>query len=477
MKHEIVKKRNFSDSPYFSKKLIKRVNNKKISTLKRNLPNYNSKQLYYKLNNVSPEYTISSHNNQLSRTNYSNISSNYNSIYHNQLQTNFSDVEKTISTQSFYNKGKKNFLTDFQNQQYSKYPNNIYNQNLNSLNINLINLDEQYKPIIKNEKNKNFNEPYINYDRKKIFEVRNKIHNYLSEKYHRKINSISSNFNYINSFSNNSNLIESKNNLFIMENDKMKIIEYDKEEKFDKKIMTSTMPSSERLDDLNSLNKKTNNLNVNNYNSNIITINSDNDIKMNIRKRNCDLQKFLSFTENISNQNSLIKNPIKKKFYKKSLKEKMLNLNINNSKISNYHKYKFKNNRIKSNHNYKSIDFNNKNNKFVKIYENKIINSDSIKNNNDNKINLKDNKINNNDKNIEIKKLNKDIILLGYNNIINKENEMIFLLDKIDNNDYSYYKGSFKSNFDESELQLKTNNQELIEEKLKMLKVKIDHIN
>ena len=262
-----------------------------------------------------------------------------------------------------------------------------------------------------------------------------------------------------------------------MDNDKMKIIEYDKEEKFDKKIMTSTMPSSERLDDLNSLNKKTNNLNVNNYNSNIITINSDNDIKMNIRKRNCDLQKFLSFTENISNQNSLIKNPIKKKFYKKSLKEKMLNLNINNSKISNYHKYKFKNNRIKSNHNYKSIDFNNKNNKFVKIYENKIINSDSIKNNNDNKINLKDNKINNNDKNIEIKKLNKDIILLGYNNIINKENEMILLLDKIDNNDYSYYKGSFKSNFDESDLQLKTNNQELIEEKLKMLKVKIDHIN
>ena len=338
-------------------------------------------------------------------------------------------------------------------------------------------MDEQYKPIIKNEKNKNFNEPYINYDRQKIFEVRNKIHNYLSEKYHRKINSISSNFNYINSFSNNSNLIESKNNLFIMDNDKMKIIEYDKEEKFDKKIMTSTMPSSERLDDLNSLNKKTNNLNVNNYNSNIITINSDNDIKMNIRKRNCDLQKFLSFTENISNQNSLIKNPIKKKFYKKSLKEKMLNLNINNSKITNYHKYKFKNNRIKSNHNYKSIDFNNKNNKFVKIYENKIINSDSIKNNNDNKINLKDNKINNNDKNIEIKKLNKDIILLGYNNIINKENEMILLLDKIDNNDYSYYKGSFKSNFDESELQLKTNNQELIEEKLKMLKVKIDHIN
>ena len=95
-----------------------------------------------------------------------------------------------------------------------------------------------------------------------------------------------------------------------MDNDKMKIIEYDKEEKFDKKIVTSTMPSSERLDDLNSLNKKTNNLNVNNYNSNIITINSDNDIKMNIRKRNCDLQKFLSFTENISNQNSLIKNPI-----------------------------------------------------------------------------------------------------------------------------------------------------------------------
>ena len=54
---------------------------------------------------------------------------------------------------------------------------------------------------------------------------------------------------------------------------------------------------------------------------------------------------------------------------------------------------------------------------------------------------------------------------------------MILLLDKIDNNDYSYYKGSFKSNFDESDLQLKTNNQELIEEKLKMLKVKIDHIN
>ena len=61
--------------------------------------------------------------------------------------------------------------------------------------------------------------------------------------------------------------------------------------------------------------------------------------------------------------------------------------------------------------------------------------------------------------------------------MINKEKEMLYLLDKIDNNDFSYYKGSFKSNFDESDLQLKTNNQELIEEKLKMLKVKIDHIN
>ena len=473
MKQQIVKKRNFSESPYFSKKLIKRANNKKISTLKRNIPNYNSKPLYYKINNTSPENTLTSHNYQLSKTNYSNISSNYNSINHNQLKLNFSDVEKTISTQSFYNNGKNNFLTDSQNQQFSKYPNNLNNQNFNSINFNLINLDEQYKPIIKNEKNKNFNQPYINYDKKKIMEVRNKIHNYLSEKYHRKINSISSNYDYINSFNNNSNLIESQNNFFNIDNDKMKIIKYDKEEKFDKKIMTSTMPSSERLDDFNSLTKKRNNLNVNSVNSNIITINSDNDNKMNIRKRNNDLQKFLSFTDNISNHYYLDKNPIKKNIYHKNLKEKMLNLKNNNSKISNYHKYKFNNNRIKLNNNYKIIDINNKNKKFVKIEKKIITNSENIVKNSDNNINLEDNKINSNDKNIEIKKLNKDIILLGCNNRINKENEMIFLLDKIDNNDYSYYKGSFKSNFDESDLQLKTNNQELIEEKLKILKVKI----
>ena len=473
MKQEFDSIKNFPNSPYYSKKIIKSLNNKKISKLKRNISNPNSKQLYYKLKNISSEHTITSQNNQLSKTNYSNISSNYNSIIHNQLQINFSECEKTQSTQSYYNKEKENFLTDFQKKQFSNISNNP-NQQLNFLNLNLVNFDEQYKPIIKNGKNINFNQFYINYDRKKIMEVRNKIHNYLSEKFHRKINSINSNFNSNNNF-NNSNIFESQNNFFNVYNDKMKIIEYDKEEQFEKKIMTSTIPSSERLDDFNSLNKKKNNLNVNYYNSNKTTINNDNDIKMNVIKRNSDLQKFISFTDNISNHHSLNKNPIRKNFYKNNLKEKMLNLKINNSKISNYHKYKFNHNRIKSNINYKNININ-KNKKSVKI-ENNFINSENIIYSNDKNINLKDNIINGNDKNIDIKNLNKDIILLGYNNMINKEKEMLYLLDKIDNNDFSYYKGSFKSNFDESDLQLKTNNQELIEEKLKMLKVKIDHIN
>ncbi len=44
------------------------------------------------------------------------------------------------------------------------------------------------------------------------------------------------------------------------------------------------------------------------------------------------------------------------------------------------------------------------------------------------------------------------------------------------NKNISYDKSSFRSNFDESDLQIKQNNQELIEEKLKIIKLKMNQI-
>jgi hypothetical protein len=482
MKHEFVKRVYPSNLNYISEKLIKKSKNKNINSLKRNIsPNSENNINKNFSNNHSSNHTeITNSQNFLLKTNYSNVSSNYNSLVHYHFQTNFSEGENTTSSQSIFN---KTYLTDYHKTYFNKKKKQRNQENFFSMNLNFEGFKKNYRPAIKNERRKDSFTTYVNYDREKVLDVRNKIHNYLTEELHKKVKSI-------NSFYHDKNYFD--NNIFSNEDKQKQIIDYNKEIILDKKIMCSTMASSERKEDINSFNKKTNSKTKNRNNN--IDKKKNERISQNFDERKKDLKKFLSFTKNISDSNisndnsneKQNKNPVYNKNIKlnkkKEYRRKMFCLNYNNlgSSIGNYNKLKFNNKNISSN-NFKR---NNNSNKMFKIEKEKkndenIINYNNYNINNNNIINH--NNININE--IQIKSLNKDIILTGYNIKINNEvNDMMRLLGETEKNDLSfnknisYDKSSFRSNFDESDLQIKQNNQELIEEKLKVIKLKMNQI-
>ena len=443
-----IKKNFYSQDNFYSNKL----NLEKMDKKKRNSKNSNKNNLKSK--------TISSDFKLNKNLNY-NFSPKINSSLQKSKQnfgTNFSEGDRTTSSQSIYSINKT-YLTDYQST-FNKRNKNI--KNVNPIKINFETFNKNYKPIIKIE---NGYENYVNYkqyDRKKIFEVRNKVHDYLTSELHKKVKSIDyissrfntnySNFNEINDinnyFENNHfnyennqiNIIykDSNNNNNNYSNDNNNIIDVENKSNF---------VYSERKNDKNVFNKKNN-----------VLIQNNNKFKSkDFNERNDDLKKFLNFTDSISSPVSIRKNTIliqqnKDSFDNKNkIKEKKINLKYSNPKLLKYQRLKFNLKRIKSN-NKKPSKTNSNNN--INMNKKEIINNvDILKTNNTKKDIVNDNKKDINNK-YEITQN------------INFKNNRLSNLRKL----------SIKSD-ENYKMNLNNNAQEYIEEKLKFIKSKMSHAN
>lgn len=179
----------------------------------------------------------------------------------NETEYEFRNFSNTNS-----NFNKRNYYIDDYQKTFSNRKKQNLSRNRKELNI-------KYKPFIKKDSEKNL---YIPYDREKIINIRNKVHKFLTEEFHKKNNNIN-NFLNTDNFNSNDNNISDINNL-------------------EEEII--------RLDQIDNLSKKNsefdNILNRNKRMSYLIKYQSEDFIK-----RSKDLEKFLFFTDNISsNQNS-----------------------------------------------------------------------------------------------------------------------------------------------------------------------------
>ena len=168
-------------------------------------PKKNNKQMINSLKNFTNQsnQTFSKTNNFFPKYKYNNIFTSYNNINdylplrfkssiiksQNNLTSNFSECDKTDSSQSLFSNFNKNInLTNYQ----------FTSPNKRKKNINV--------PIIKLENKNYLYSEYVPYDKKKIFEIRNKIHNYLTSEFQKNGNSINNSINIINN--NNSNIVK-----------------------------------------------------------------------------------------------------------------------------------------------------------------------------------------------------------------------------------------------------------------------------
>ena len=202
-------KRNFHSQDILdSKKNNKQIINRLKKVYKE------SNQILSKTNNMFPQFK---YNNLLtSHNNNDELSLRYsNSIIKSQqnLNLNVSECDNTISSQSlFYNLNKNINLTDYQ----------LTFINKRKKNINV--------PIIKLENSYDLYSDYVPYDRKKILEIRNKIHDYLTSEFHKEVNSKNNSINNVNN--NNSNIVySSKLNNYINDSNNIRIDELSKKKK------------------------------------------------------------------------------------------------------------------------------------------------------------------------------------------------------------------------------------------------------
>ncbi len=313
-------KRNFHSQDILDSK----KNNKQIiNKLKKGTKESN--QILSKTNNIFPQFKynnlLTSHNN---KNNNDELSLRYsNSIIKSQqnLNLNVSECDNTISSQSFfYNLNKNMNLTDYQLTFIDKRKKNI--------NI----------PIIKLENKFDLYSDYVPYDRKKILEIRNKIHDYLTSEFHKEVNSKNNSINNVNN--NNSNIVHTSKLInYINDSNNNRIDELSniktKEKKSNKNIFNQKTINQE-----NNISKYHNKRNYNKVNNN------------DIMKRDSDLKKFLSYTNNISVPISIrtenINENNKSNINKNIFINNKINLNNNHSRNINYQNLKF-NNKIKNN--------------------------------------------------------------------------------------------------------------------------------
>ena len=442
------------------------LNSEKKNKKKRNIKNTNKNNLKSK--------TISSDIKLINNLNYDlsqKIKSSLQKTQQN-LGTNFSEGDRTTSSQSIYS-FNKTYLTDYQ-KTFSKRNKNI--KNINPMKINSEIFNKNYKPIIKIDNGYDNYVNYKQYDRKKIIEVRNKVHDYLTSELHKKVKSIdyiSSRFNYNYSNFNEINDINNylKNNDFNYKNEQINNIYKDNNiykvnnniednNNIEENNNIYNHHSNNNFDIDNKSNviysERKNDKNIFNKNNNVLIHNNNKFKSKDFNERNDDLKKFLNFTDKIStpvsinkNTNSIQRN--KDSFEnKKKINEKKMNLKYSNPKLSNYPKLKFNLKRIKSN-NKKPSKVNSTNNIDI-INQEKINYTDLIKKNNL----KKDNKLNDNKNEMDNK------------NRINQKNKYNELLN--------YRKLSIKSE-ENYKLSLNNNAQEYIEEKLKFIKSKMSHSN
>ena len=434
MKNEFVKSKTpklfHSEDNLYSKM----IRNQQLNYFKRNKGNNNDK----KMKNTLGEYKESQINTQKSN----NIENLYTKGNKQILITNFSEADRTTSSQSIYsNINNKTHLTDYQ----ITFSNRKKNVNSNPIKISFEPFQIKYKPVIKVDNDSYCG--YVNYDRKKVFEVRNKFHHYLTLQLHNKLNSIDT-LKSINSHSN----VESSDGNFNNCNN-IQIRDYN-----DKIYGKRNLHCSERKEDINDFNKI--NSNVNNRSQKIFNINN-NDVK----ERSCDLEKFINFTNKVlgtisvkNNKNNTEENN-KNNLNEISVKGKKLNLKKSAPKSIDYEKLKFNHKKVK-NQIQKTISSLNNNININNKYKNKI-NDVMLDNKDDKKLILFDN---NEDK---------DIILLENkldNDVGNKKdnsNEFINRKNRVK-------KLTFRTN-ENYNLNLNKNAKEYIEEKLKQIKTKMDN--
>ena len=233
----------------------------------------------------------------------------------------FLNVIKQIHLKVYFSNFNKNInLTDYQ----------FTSPNKRKKNINV--------PIIKLENKYYLYSEYVPYDKKKIFEIRNKIHNYLTSEFQKNGNSINNSINIINN--NNSNIVKTS-----------KLINYINDSNNIKTDELSNNINNEKKRNKNIFNTK-----INNQEKNICKYNNKRNYNIvnnnDIMKRDSDLKKFLSYTNNISvpisirseNINENNKNNINKKIFINN----KINLNNSHSRNINYQSLKF-NNKIKNN--------------------------------------------------------------------------------------------------------------------------------
>ena len=438
-----IQKYFYSQDNFYSNKL----GLEKMDKKKRNKANSYKNKL--KSKTISSDFKLN-HN-----LNY-NFSPNINSSLQKSKQnigTNFSEGDRTTSSQSIYS-FNKTYLTDYQNT-FNKRNKNI--KNVNPIKINFETFNKNYKPIIKND---NGYENYINYkqyDRKKIIEVRNKVHDYLTSELHKKVKSIDyissrfntnySNFNEINDIDNylrNNNHENNQINIIYKDNNNMNNNYSNDKNNIIDVVNKSNVVHTERKNDRNVFKKKNN-----------VLIHNNNKYKSkDFNERNDDLKKFLNFTDNLSTPVSIRKNSLSNQKNKdsydntKKIKEKKINLKYSNTKLK-YQKLKFNLKRIKSN------------------------NKKPSKTNSNNNINMNKKAIINNANLLNTNNTNKDLILNENKEDINNKNGII---QNNNYRNYGYRKLSIRSD-ENYKMNLNNNAQEYIQEKLKFIKSKMSHAN
>ena len=328
-----------------SLKKISKESNQKFSKTNNFFPQFKYNNIFTPHNNINDDLSLR-YNNSIIKS-----QQNFN------LNLNVSECDKTISSQSlFYNFNKNLNLTDYQ----------LTHINQRKKNINV--------PIIKLENNYDLYSDYVQYDKKKIFEIRNKIHNYLTSEFLKEVNSKNNSMNIINN--NNSNIIKTST-LINSINDSNNI----KNDEITNKI------NNEIKSNKNFFNK-----NINNQQKNICKYNNKRNFNIvnnnDIMKRDSDLKKFLSYTNNISVPISIRSENInenhKKNNNKKIVIHNKINFNNSHSRPINYQKLKF-NNKIKNNIKKnilslnKETDDNNKKNLLIKNDKSNENNKDKSK--------------------------------------------------------------------------------------------------